>query len=240
MLLLFVEGRRAEESSGMIDDPDTTENSPSMRFAKRLFNIMDENKDGVLTMEEFVKGFHKLKVDGSNYGGVIVTAYVNERKLTKEDLLPKPAIPLRRKSLRRGSDLKLFKNDEAKPGEDDPDAKIVKEKGNDKATTIDAASIASAAKAATVISAKAKMHKKDALMEHFLEQSALLSNDTEGLEDVQAEVMNAASIALAAAKFKMLKEDKCTDNVAAEMCAKAKAKKAVRKIRKVWKINLFW
>ena len=114
--MLFVEGRRAEESSGMIDDPDTTENSPSMRFAKRLFNIMDENKDGVLTMEEFVKGFHKLKVDGSNYGGVIVTAYVNERKLTKEDLLPKPAIPLRRKSLRRGSDLKLFKNDEAKPG----------------------------------------------------------------------------------------------------------------------------
>ena len=106
--MLFVEGRRAEESSGMIDDPDTTENSPSMRFAKRLFNIMDENKDGVLTMEEFVKGFHKLKVKGNCYGNTVVTAYVTERTLTKEDWEPKPAITLRKKSLRRGSDLKLF------------------------------------------------------------------------------------------------------------------------------------
>ena len=36
-----------------------------MRFAERLFRIMDENEDGELTIEEFVKGFHKLKVKGN-------------------------------------------------------------------------------------------------------------------------------------------------------------------------------
>ena len=45
----------------MMINPDEEEKSPSLRFAERLFNIMDENEDGVLTMEEFVKGFHKLK-----------------------------------------------------------------------------------------------------------------------------------------------------------------------------------
>ena len=219
-------------------DPDTNENSPSMRFAKRLFNIMDENKDGQLSIEEFVKGFHKLKVDGNCYGDVIVTAYVSERKLTKEDLLPKPAIQLKRKSLRDGSNVKLF-NNEAKCG-DDPEAKLANGKGNDQAVVINAASIASAAKAATIISAKAKMHKE------------VNSTDSVGVKDVQGTVINAASIALAAksatimsAKVRLHKEDKCTNSVAAasKLCAKAKAKmhkkEAVRKIRKVWKINLF-
>ena len=180
----------------MMIHPEEEEKSPSMRFAERLFTIMDENEDGVLTMEEFVKGFHKLKVKGNCYGDVIVTAYVNERKLTKEDLLPKPAIQLRRKSLRGGSDLKLF-NNEDKRGEDDPEAKLANGKGNDQAAlVINAASIASAAKAATIISAKVKMHKEDS---------------------------------------------KCTtaDSVAAAK-AKMHKKEAIRKIRKVWKINLFW
>ena len=220
-------------------DPDTIENSPSMRFAKRLFNIMDENKDGELSIEEFVKGFHKLQVNGSCYGDVTVTAYVNERKLTKEDLLPKPAIQLRRKSLRGGSDLKLF-NNEDKRGDDDPEIKLANGKGNDQAAlVINAASIASAAKAATIISTKAKMHKEDN------------GNDRDivDVKDVQAAVMNAGTIASAAkaatiisAKVKMHKEDsKCTtaDSVAAAK-AKMHKKEAIRKIRKVWKINLFW
>ena len=79
------------------------------------------------------------------------------------------------------------------------------------------------------------------------------STDSVGVKDVQGAVINAASIALAAksatimsAKVRMHKEDKCTNSVAAasKLCAKAKAKmhkkEAVRKIRKVWKINLFW
>ena len=232
----------------MMIHPEEEEKSPSMRFAERLFTIMDENEDGVLTMEEFVKGFHKLKVKGNCYGDVIVTAYVNERKLTKEDLLPKPAIQLRRKSLRGGSDLKLF-NNEDKREEDDPEIKLANGKGNGKgndqaALVINAASIASAAKAATIISAKAKMHKEDN------------GTDSAGVdvEDVQAAVINAGTIASAAkaatiisTKAKMHKEDsKCTDSVAAasKFCSKAKAKmhkkEAIRKIRKVWKINLFW
>ena len=216
--MLFVEGKRAEETSGMVI-PDNED--ASMRFAERLFSLMDENKDGELTIEEFVKGFHKLKVQGNCYGDVTVTAYITERKLTKDDLLPKPAIPLRRKSLRRGSSsVNLFNNNneakhkdgaeakfnEAKHRNDPELVKFTDGKGNDdSAAVINASSIASATKAATIISAKAKMH-----------------NENDPADD---EEMRFAAVA-AASKFKAK--------------VKLRKKEAVRKIRRVWKIKSFW
>ena len=218
LLLLFVEGKRAEETSGMVI-PDNED--ASMRFAERLFSLMDENKDGELTIEEFVKGFHKLKVQGNCYGDVTVTAYITERKLTKDDLLPKPAIPLRRKSLRRGSSsVKLFNNNNEANHKDGPEAKVndakhrndpelakfADGKGNDDpASVINASAIASATKAATIISAKAKMHNED--------------------DPADDEEMRFAAVA-AASKFKAK--------------VKLRKKEAVRKIRRVWKIKSFW
>ena len=95
------------------DDPD--QKSPAFRFAERMFKLMDDDGDGEITIEEFVKGFHKLKTRENNSGRTTVTAYVHERKLTKEDMAPKPAIPHRRKSLKDGSKLKNLFN-EAKEG----------------------------------------------------------------------------------------------------------------------------
>ena len=218
MLSLFVEEQRAQETSGMVN-PNSGDADASMRFAARIFRLMDEDDDGELTVEEFIKGFHKLKVQGNCYGDVTVTAFITERKLTKEDFLPKPAIPewkLRRKSLRRGSSsVKLF-NIEAK-NKDDPEAKVNADKNRndpeakaaadskenaDQAAVFDASSIAAAAKAAAVISAKAK---------------------GQNMEDDE-EPINFQGIR-AASKFK----------------AKAKlAKQKVRKIRRVWKIKAFW
>ena len=197
-------------------NPNTGDADASMRFAARIFRLMDEDDDGELTVEEFIKGFHKLKVQGNCYGDVTVTAFITERKLTKEDFLPKPAIPewkLRRKSLRRGSSsVKLF-NIEAKNKDDpeaaaknrnDPEAKAAADSGNaDQAAVLNASSIAAAAKAAAVISAKAK---------------------GQNIEDDDEEPINFQGIR-AASKFK----------------AKAKlAKQKVRKIRRVWKIKAFW
>ena len=200
-------------------NPNSGDADASMRFAARIFRLMDEDDDGELTVEEFIKGFHKLKVQGNCYGDVTVTAFITEKKLTKEDFLPKPAIPewkLRRKSLRRGSSsVKLF-NIEAKNKDDpeakvnaaknrnDPEAKAAADSGNvDQAAVLNASSIAAAAKAAAVISAKAK---------------------GQTIEDDDEEPINFQGIR-AASKFK----------------AKAKlAKQKVRKIRRVWKIKAFW
>ena len=76
---------------------------------------MDDDGDGEITIEEFVKGFHKMKLRENSSGRTTVTAMVTERRLTKEDMAPKPAIPHRRKSLKDGSKLKNLFN-EAKEG----------------------------------------------------------------------------------------------------------------------------
>ena len=43
IVFFCIEGRRAEETSGLVHDQDIEEKSPAMRFAERLFKIMDEN-----------------------------------------------------------------------------------------------------------------------------------------------------------------------------------------------------
>lgn len=80
-----------------------------------MFKLMDDDGDGEITIEEFVKGFHKMKLRENSSGRTTVTAMVTERRLTKEDMAPKPAIPHRRKSLKDGSKLKNLFN-EAKEG----------------------------------------------------------------------------------------------------------------------------
>lgn len=171
-----------------------------MRFAERLFRIMDENEDGELTIEEFVKGFHKLKVKGNCYGNVTVTAYITERTLTEEDWEPKPAIALRRKSLRRGSNLKLFNTD----GITNPAAESAE------AAAINAISAAAAAKVANKIAAKIKMRiKEDGTKEYFCPDD----NGDPEINDQLAAINAAAAAAAAkaankiAAKIKMRKRE---------------------------------
>ena len=53
-----LEGKR-ELATIHPDDPD--QKSPAYRFAERMFKLMDDDGDGEITVEEFVKGFHKLK-----------------------------------------------------------------------------------------------------------------------------------------------------------------------------------
>ena len=54
------------------DDPD--QKSPAFRFAERMFKLMDDDGDGEITIEEFVKGFHKMKTREANTGRTTVTA----------------------------------------------------------------------------------------------------------------------------------------------------------------------
>ena len=69
---------------------------------------MDEDGDGEITVEEFVKGFHKLKQRQNSDGKTVVTAYVRERIKTKDGLAKdekgekgeKPKGSNRRKSLK--------------------------------------------------------------------------------------------------------------------------------------------
>ena len=83
---------------------------------------MDDDGDGEITIEEFVKGFHKMKLRENSSGRTTVTAMVTERRLTKEDMAPKPAIPHRRKSLKDGSKLKNLFNEAKEGGGDGGDA----------------------------------------------------------------------------------------------------------------------
>ena len=199
----------------MVHDQDIEEKSPAMRFAERLFKIMDENEDGQLTIEEFVKGFHKLKSHGTSYGKTIVTAYVTERKLTAADWEPKPAIPLRRKSLRDGSKLKnLFNNNEKKDCSSSSDAaaaendnKLVNKAVSDEVAVGDdhvltkAVSAAVAATAAYKMSAKAKiLTKKD---DSAAKSAAKAADSTEALVSLGDDhvVTKAASAAIATTAF---------------------------------------
>ena len=67
---------------------------------------MDEDGDGEITVEEFVKGFHKLKQRQNSDGKTVVTAYVRERIKTKDGggkeakSEDKPKTSGRRKSLK--------------------------------------------------------------------------------------------------------------------------------------------
>ena len=66
---------------------------------------MDEDGDGEITVEEFVKGFHKLKQRQNSDGKTVVTAYVRERIVTKDGgkeakAEDKPKASNRRKSLK--------------------------------------------------------------------------------------------------------------------------------------------
>lgn len=68
---------------------------------------MDEDGDGEITVEEFVKGFHKLKQRQNSDGKTVVTAYVRERIKTKDGgggkeakSEDKPKASNRRKSLK--------------------------------------------------------------------------------------------------------------------------------------------
>ena len=205
-----------------------------MRFAERLFKIMDENEDGQLTIEEFVKGFHKLKSHGTSYGKTIVTAYVTERKLTAADWEPKPAIPLRRKSLRDGSKLKnLFNNNEKKDCSSSSDAaaaendnKLVNKAVSDEVAVGDdhvltkAVSAAVAATAAYKMSAKAKIltKKDDSAAKSADDSAAKAADSTEAAVSLGDDhvVTKAASAAIATTAFskiaakskaKMLKKD---------------------------------
>ena len=87
-----------------------------------MFKLMDDDGDGEITIEEFVKGFHKMKLRENSSGRTTVTAMVTERRLTKEDMAPKPAIPHRRKSLKDGSKLKNLFNEAKEGGGDGGDA----------------------------------------------------------------------------------------------------------------------
>ena len=224
---------------------------------------MDENEDGELTIEEFVKGFHKLKVKGNCYGNVTVTAYITERTLTEEDWEPKPAIALRRKSLRRGSNLKLFNTD----GITNPAAESAE------AAAINAISAAAAAKAANKIAAKIKMRKReDGTIEYFCPDG---DDDPAIKAAIDAASAGAAAKAAnkIAARIKMRKNDDGTEDfycddeneddvlaiipveddnpidlsVAATFASKAanaktkvRKKEAIRRVRKVWKIKQIW
>lgn len=142
-----------------------------------MFKLMDDDGDGEITIEEFVKGFHKMKLRENSSGRTTVTAMVTERRLTKEDMAPKPAIPHRRKSLKDGSKLKNLFNEAKEGGGDGGDAASKDgEAGAKPATALAAAdgvaagekqspltkatSAAVAATAASKIGVAAKMLKK--------------------------------------------------------------------------------
>ena len=54
-----------------------------MSFAERLFKMMDVNKDGVLTMEEFIKGFQKSEIMKSDEFDKINNFILEEETTTK-------------------------------------------------------------------------------------------------------------------------------------------------------------
>ena len=222
---------------------------------------MDENEDGQLTIEEFVKGFHKLKSHGTSYGKTIVTAYVTERKLTAADWEPKPAIPLRRKSLRDGSKLKnLFNNNEKKDCRASSDATntIVNKAVSDEVAVGDdhvltkAVSAAVAATAAYKMSAKAKIltKKDDSAAKSADDSAAKAADSTEAVVSLGDDhvVTKAASAAIATTAFskiaakskaKMLKKDNSaakssdalTKTASAAVVATAVSKLSAKKVK---------
>ena len=77
-------------------------------YAEKVFKLMDNDRDGEINVDEFVKGYQKLKAR-QNSSSVTVTAYVQEITHTKTSKkIPEKVAekPTRRKSLKDGSKVK--------------------------------------------------------------------------------------------------------------------------------------
>ena len=77
-------------------------------YAQKVFKLMDNDRDGEINVDEFVKGYQKLKAR-QNSSSVTVTAYVQEITHTKTSKkIPEKVAekPTRRKSLKDGSKVK--------------------------------------------------------------------------------------------------------------------------------------
>ena len=64
----------------------------SQAFAQKVFKLMDDDRDGEIEVEEFVKGYQKLKAR-QNSSSVTVTAFVRERVVEKPKRPAKKAQP---------------------------------------------------------------------------------------------------------------------------------------------------
>ena len=60
-------------------------NNSAYKFAEKVFKLMDDDRDGEIEVDEFVKGYQKLKAR-QNSSSVTVTAMVREVPKSK----PKP------------------------------------------------------------------------------------------------------------------------------------------------------
>ncbi len=119
------------KSNNVSNLDNVNKKSPMFTFAEKVFKLMDDDNDGEINVDEFVKGYQKLRAR-QNSQAVTVTASITVRP--KDKSKPKSAIDVgpgdkikkkeptekaegrsRRKSLRDGGKVKsLFK-----PGEDD-------------------------------------------------------------------------------------------------------------------------
>lgn len=98
-------------------------------FAEKVFKLMDDDRNGEINVEEFIKGYQKLKAR-QNSTSVTVTAYVHERSVVRHPRKPAapepvPTVSSRRKSLKDGDKVKsLFGNKKSQkdiPEDDDDD-----------------------------------------------------------------------------------------------------------------------
>ena len=69
------------------------------KYAEKVFRLMDNDRDGEITVEEFIKGYQKLRARQSS-SSVTVTAYVEERKVEKNSK-PEPAIKLKKPEVKK-------------------------------------------------------------------------------------------------------------------------------------------
>ncbi len=120
------------ESSNNDNSTNTNKKSATFVFAEKVFKLMDDDNDGEINVEEFVKGYQKLRAR-QNSQAVTVTAYVHAKPKEKQRPRGDPIKEAggvdetgkedsaktkvggrsRRKSLRDGSKVKsLFKNED--------------------------------------------------------------------------------------------------------------------------------
>ena len=69
-----------------------TNNNNAYKFAEKVFKLMDDDRDGEIEVDEFVKGYQKLKAR-QNSSSVTVTAMVRERVVEKPKPKPRPLAP---------------------------------------------------------------------------------------------------------------------------------------------------
>lgn len=97
-----LEGKVSKEKGGETGRPGKA----TYNFAQKVFKLMDDDRNGEINVDEFIKGYQKLKAR-QNSTSVTVTAYVHERVVRKEPHHPPPPPPTqRRKSLKDGSKVK--------------------------------------------------------------------------------------------------------------------------------------